>query len=73
MANAERAMSWPRSGSHGATISLLLCLDLTKGQPSWSSIACQILLPHRRWGGFVREMLPEPSLPEVKYSRLVFP
>lgn len=73
MANAERAMSWPRSGSHGTTISLLLCLDLTKGQLSCSSVACWILLPHRRWGGFVREMLAESSLPEVKYYHLVFP
>ena len=66
-------MSWPRSGSHGTTISLLLCLDLTKGQPSCPSVACWIPLPHRSWEGFVREMLPQPSLPEVNYSHLVFP
>lgn len=27
----------------------------------------------RRWGGFVREMLPEPLLPEAKFSRPVLP
>lgn len=58
---------------NGTTISLLLCLDLTKGQLSCSAVACWILLHYRRWEGFVREMLPESSLPEVKYSHLVFP
>jgi len=72
-ANAELAMSWSRSGSHGTTVRLLLCLDLTKGQPSCSSIAWWNLLPQRRWGGLVRETLPEPSLPEVNFFCLVFP
>lgn len=59
--------------ANGTTISLLLCLDLTRGQPSCSSVPCWVLLPRRRWGGFVREILPEPSLPEVNFSHLLFP